>query len=70
MLLINLKNNKVNTPCIYPFSNLLVFPDEKVEMCCNDCKETSDFGNITKNYLLEIWNNDKFHKLRKAMETG
>lgn len=64
------KNNNVNGPCIYPFTDLLIFPDGKVGMCCNDCKEVTDFGDVTQNRLLEIWNNEKFVNLRRAMKSG
>lgn len=64
------KNNHVSGPCIYPFLDLLIFPDGKVGMCCNDCKEISDFGDITKSSLVEIWRNEKYVKLREAMKTG
>lgn len=64
------KNNNVDTPCIYPFLDLLIFPDGKVGMCCNDCKEITDFGDITKNSLVEIWHNVKYKKLREAMKSG
>ncbi len=64
------KNNRVNTPCIYPFLDFLIFPDGQAGMCCNDCFEKSHFGDVTKEPLLEIWNNEKFHKLRKAMAGG
>ncbi len=65
-----LKNNTIDAPSIYPFLDLLIFPDGMVGMCCNDCKEITDFGNVTKNTLLEIWNNEKFNELRKAMTAG
>lgn len=64
------KNNTIDVPCIYPFLDLLIFPDGTVGMCCNDCKEISGFGDITENSLLEIWNNEKFNELRKAMSAG
>ena len=41
-----------------------------IGMCCNDCKEISDFGNVTKKTLLEIWTNEKFLKLRNSMMKG
>lgn len=64
------KNNNISSPCIYPFLDFLIFPDGKVGMCCNDCKEISDFGDVTKNSLMEIWRNEKYAKLREAMKTG
>lgn len=64
------KNNKVVQPCIYPFLDFLIFPDGKVGMCCNDCKEVSDFGDITQNSFIDIWRNGKFQAVREAMYMG
>ena len=64
------KNNTIDAPCVYPFLDLLVFPDGMVGMCCNDCKEVSAFGDITRDTLLDIWGNEKFSRLREAMREG
>lgn len=64
------KNSHLVAPCIYPFTDFIVFPDGKVGMCCNDCLEITEFGNVNREGLLEIWNNDKFSMLRKAMKNG
>lgn len=64
------KNNTVDAPCIYPFLDLLIFPDGQVGMCCNDCKEISHFGDVAEQPLKEIWENAKFRKLRLAMAGG
>lgn len=64
------KNNHVSAPCVYPFMDILIFPDGKVGMCCNDCEEITEFGDITKNSLEEIWKNDKYSELREAMKAG
>lgn len=64
------KNSTIDSPCIYPFLDFLIYPDGQVGMCCNDCKEISGFGNITKNSLLEIWHNKKFENLRSIMKSG
>ena len=65
-----IKNNNVNTPCIYPFTDLVIFPDGKVGMCCNDCEENSNFGDVREESLTEIWYNEKFIELRNAMLVG
>ncbi len=64
------KNNNVDSACIYPFLDFLIFPDGKVGMCCNDCFEETAFGDITKESMIEIWNNKKFTALREAMSRG
>ena len=64
------KNNNVNSPCIYPFTDLTIFPDGKVGLCCNDCFEVTDYGNINEEKLIEIWNSQKFDVVRNRMEKG
>ena len=64
------KNNRVNAPCIYPFTDMIVFPDGQVGMCCNDCKEITNFGDVEKENLFDIWRNEKFGALRKSMIKG
>lgn len=50
--------------CIIPFSNIILEPDGKVGMCR---QKGSDFpiGNIKKNTIAEIWNNEKAQKWRR-----
>lgn len=64
------KNNYINEPCIYPFLDMVIFPDGKVGLCCNDCYENTDFGDINANSLDEIWRNKKFTKIRESMQSG
>lgn len=64
------KNNRINYSCIYPFTDLIIFPDGKVGMCCNDCYEVTNFGDINESSLYEIWTNDKFRLLRTSMKQG
>lgn len=64
------KNNHITFPCIYPFTDMIIFPDGKVGMCCNDCFEVTDFGDANKESLLKIWKNDRFGRLREKMRNG
>lgn len=64
------KNNRVNEPCLYPFTDIVIFPRGGVGICCNDCLEVTDFGNISTESLVEIWNNKKFQELRMKMKLG
>lgn len=64
------KNNRINYPCIYPFTDLIIFPDGKVGMCCNDCFEVTNFGDVNESSLYEIWMNDQFKMVRRAMMQG
>ena len=64
------KNNKINYPCIYPFTDMIVFPDGTVGMCCNDCYETTNYGNVNLEGVFQIWEGKKFQKLREAVGKG
>ena len=39
-------------------------------MCCNDCFETSAFGNVNDSSLFEIWNDEPFRRLRDSLAKG
>lgn len=64
------KNNNIVSPCIYPYTDLTIFPDGTVGLCCNDCYEVTNYGNIKENSLKEIWGNDKFKRARELMAGG
>ena len=49
---------------------MIIFPDGQVGMCCNDCKEITNFGNAESENLFDIWRNEKFKALREAMRKG
>lgn len=64
------KNVEMNCACLYPFTDLIIFPNGKIGMCCNDCSEITDFGDISKELLIDIWRNEKFKKVRISMMGG
>lgn len=64
------KNTEVSCACVYPFTDLVIFPDGQVGMCCNDCSEITRFGDISEELLIDIWRNEKFKKLRMSMLGG
>lgn len=64
------KNVDVTSPCLYPFTDLIIFPDGKVGMCCNDCYEITDLGNVMSESILEIWGGERFKEIRKQLQYG
>lgn len=64
---------KVSYPdakCILPFRQLIIRPDGKVSLCCNDALGKYTLGDVLKDSLLEIWNNDRFRTVRKCLHEG
>lgn len=64
------KNVEINIPCLYPFTDLVIFPDGKVGVCCNDCYEVTNFGNVNEQSLKDIWKGKEFFKIRECMKNG
>lgn len=64
------KNNKIESPCIYPFTDISVYPDGVVGLCCNDCFEVTNLGNVNERTLQEIWADKKLSEIRHIMAGG
>lgn len=64
------KDISLETPCIYPFTDLTIFPDGNIGLCCNDCYEVTSYGNVNKEGLYQIWIGKKFIDFRKHMMMG
>ena len=56
--------------CLMPYTDINIYPDGKVGICCNDTKEVTDYGNVWEHDLIEIFRNEKFAMLRKRMREG
>jgi len=65
--------NRKNTPvvkeakCIYPFRQMVIRPDGKVSLCCNDALGKYTLGDVNENTLVEIWYGEKYGKIREMM---
>lgn len=58
---------KLSSPCILPFSQIVIGPDGEVHFCCNDAYGQYTRDNVTRNTLIEIWYGNSFKKSRDAM---
>jgi len=54
-------------PCIFPWFTSSITWDGKVVPCCVDFKGTLEVGDITKEKLSDIWNNEKMITLRSRL---
>ena len=64
------KNNHVNESCIYPYTDIVIFPSGKIGLCCNDCYEITDYGKISEKSLVDIWRGQELQQIRFAMKGG
>lgn len=62
--------DKVVEPCILPFQQMVIRPDGKVSLCCNDAIGSYTMGDVGKQSLVEIWQGIEYTKIRKQMTKG
>ncbi|MBZ0253321.1 MAG: radical SAM protein [Candidatus Methylomirabilis sp.] len=54
----------VDDGCFYPFRAMTINPDGGVSPCCSVSDEKTDFGNIFKQSLADVWNNEMYRSAR------
>lgn len=59
-----------NASCMLPFKQLIVRPDGKVSLCCNDALGKCTLGDLNKETLEEVWFGDRFGEARKILSKG
>lgn len=61
------KKNKLKSVCMYPFEQVVIRPDGKLSLCCNDATGKVTMGDLTKESLLSIWYGKKYTTVRENM---
>lgn len=59
-----------NDRCMLPYKQLIIRPDGKVSLCCNDPLGKSTMGDLTKETLEEVWYGEKFKDVRNKLYQG
>lgn len=59
-----------NAKCVLPFKQMIIRPDGKVSLCCNDPLGKNTLGDASEDSLIDIWYNDKFRMVRKCLHEG
>ena len=57
----------LKTPCRLPFEQLIIRPDGKISLCCNDALGKFTMGEAAKQSLVEIWNSPVYVDIRTKM---
>lgn len=53
--------------CHYPFGQLIIRPDGKISLCCNDALGKYTLGDVNTDKLIDIWYSDTYMKIRTEM---
>lgn len=56
--------------CILPYKQMIIRPDGKVSLCCNDPLGKNTLGDLAKEKIWEVWNNQRFNVVREALYHG
>ena len=56
--------------CALPFEQMIIRPDGKVSLCCNDPLGRNTLGDVNNNSLQEIWYGDKYKMVRQCIAEG
>ena len=59
-----------NASCGYPFTQLVIRPDGKVSLCCNDALGKATMGDVSRRSLVEVWRGKAFRQLRAELTTN
>ncbi len=54
--------------CFYPFKQIVIRPDGKCSLCCNDALGKYTLGDLNTQSLLDIWRSKKYDKIRQEMK--
>ncbi len=56
--------------CLLPARQMIVRPDGKLSLCCNDALGTMTLGDANKERLIDLWNADAWKTLRRNVLDG
>lgn len=56
--------------CVLPYKQMIIRPDGKVSLCCNDATGKYTLGDVNKQTLKEIWYGPQFSMVRDCLYKG
>ena len=65
----NKKNDTkiITETCLMPFTDVFVFPDGRMGICCCDNFEVTNMADLNKVSVKEAWNSDMYKKVRESI---
>jgi len=60
----------IKEKCLMPYTDLTIYPDGQVGLCCSDTQEITDLGNLKEYSIMDIWNGEKLKDIRSKMNNG
>jgi hypothetical protein len=68
----NKKNDTklIRETCLMPFTDMFIFPDGRMGICCCDNFEVTTLADLQKTPLKEAWESEEYAKVRAAIKEG
>ena len=63
----NTKKETLRMSCILPYKQMVIRPDGKTSLCCNDPYGKNTLADLDWMTLKEAWYSDRYEKVRKAL---
>ncbi|MGV8124600.1 MAG: radical SAM/SPASM domain-containing protein [Candidatus Xenobiia bacterium LiM19] len=60
----------LSSSCVLPFSQMVIRPDGKVSLCCQDALGKMTLGDCSKDNLTTIWQGEPFRNIRREIQKG
>ena len=58
----------IDETCLMPYTDVFIFPDGRMGMCCCDNYEKTTLGDLTKMSFKEAWNSPQYKRLRENIK--
>lgn len=66
----NSKRQTMPMSCILPYKQMIVRPDGKTSLCCNDPYGKYTLADLNKISLKDAWYSERYRKIRKVLRNG
>ena len=60
----------IKETCLMPFTDMFIFPDGRLGICCCDNLEATTLADLNKLHLKDAWNSNQYKELRNAIRGG
>ncbi len=60
----------VTETCLMPYTDIFIFPDGIMGLCCCDNYERTMIADLNKEPIKDAWNNERYRQIRQAISDG
>lgn len=61
------KKYKNHMICVMPYTDMTIYPDGTVGLCCSDALEKTNYGNVNNISIKELWESKIYQQLRETI---